>query len=120
MTAISGMQMLARQIAGFHQTYDVWLTPTLGTPPVELGFIQSTPEDPMLGFTRSAEFVPFTPIQNATGQPAMSVPLYRNEAGLPIGLHFAGRFGDEATLFRLAAQLEAAQPWAQRRPPTAA
>ena len=120
LTAISSMQTLARQIAGFHQTYDVWLTPTTGTPPVELGYIQSTPEDPMLAFTRSAEFVPFTPIQNVTGQPAMSVPLYWNEAGLPIGLHFAGRFGDEATLFRLASQMEEARPWASKLPPVSA
>ncbi|MCI0818082.1 MAG: amidase [Chloroflexi bacterium] len=120
MTAISGMQMLARQIARFHQTYDVWLTPTLGTPPIELGQIQSTPEDPMLAFTRAADFVPFTPIQNVTGQPAMSVPLYWNDEGLPIGLHFAGRFGEEATLFRLASQLEEARPWASKVPPVSA
>lgn len=120
LTAVSGMQMLARQIAGFHKTYDVWLTPTLGAPPVELGHIQSTPEDPMLAFTRSADFVPFTPLQNVTGQPAMSVPLYWNDEGLPIGLHFAGRSGEEATLFRLAAQLEEARPWASKVPPVSA
>ena len=120
MTAISSMQMLARQIARFHETYDVWLTPTLGTPPIELGQIQSTPEDPMLAFTRAADFVPFTPIQNVTGQPAMSVPLYWNDEGLPIGLHFAGRFGEEATLFRLASQLEEARPWASKIPPVSA
>ncbi len=118
--AVAGMQMLGRQIAGFHQTYDVWLTPTLGKPPVELGWLQSTPEDGMAGFTRAGEFVPFTPIQNSTGQPAMSVPLFWNEEGLPIGLHFAGRFGDEATLFRLAGQLEEARPWAGKIPPVSA
>lgn len=120
MDAVAGMQTLARQIAGFHQTYDIWLTSTLRTPPVELGWIQSTPEDPMLGFTRSAEFVPYTPIQNATGQPAMSVPLHWNEAGLPIGLHFVARFGEEDLLFRLAAQLEEARPWAGKIPPVSA
>lgn len=57
---------------------------------------------------------------NATGQPAMSVPLYWREDGLPIGSHFVGRFGDEATLFRLAAQLEAARPWTDRRPKVSA
>jgi amidase len=119
-TAVAGMQMLARQVAAFHQTYDIWLTPTLGQPPVELGWIQSTPDEPMLGFERSAEFVPYTPIQNATGQPAMSVPLHWNEAGLPIGVHFVGRYGDEATLFRLAGQLEEARPWAHKRPPVSA
>ena len=61
--------------------------------------------------------MPFTSICNATGQPAMSVPLFWNDDNLPIGTHFIGRFGDEATLFRLAAQLEAARPWADRRAP---
>ena len=56
-------------------------------------------------------FIPYTPVFNMTGQPAMSVPLEWNEAGLPIGMHFAARFGGEATLFRLAAQLEQARPW---------
>lgn len=74
----------------------------------------------MLGFTRSAEFVPYTPIQNATGQPAMSVPLCWNEAGLPIGIHFVARFGEEDLLFRLASQLEEARPWASKIPPVSA
>jgi Asp-tRNA(Asn)/Glu-tRNA(Gln) amidotransferase A subunit family amidase len=63
--------------------------------------------------------VPFTPLINATGQPAMSTPLAWNAEGLPIGTHWVARFGDEATLFRLAAQLEVARPWAARRPPLA-
>jgi amidase len=62
-------------------------------------------------------FMPYTALANATGQPAMSLPLYWNEAGLPIGMHVMGRYGDEATLFRLAGQLEQAQPWADRLPP---
>ena len=74
----------------------------------------------MQGIFRAAQFVPFTPIFNATGQPAMSVPLFWNREGLPIGVQFAGRFGDEATLFRLAAQLEQARPWAGRWPTLAA
>jgi len=65
------------------------------------------------------EYAAFTPIANLTGQPAMSVPLYWNGEGLPIGCHFFGRFGEEATLLRLASQLEAAQPWEARRPPVA-
>ena len=85
-----------------------------------LGTFDSPPDNPMQGFTRAAEFVPFTPICNVTGQPAISLPLYWNSEGLPVGTHFVGRFGDEATLFRLAAQLEQARPWADRRPPVSA
>ena len=70
----------------------------------------------MHGIFRAAQFVPFTPIFNVTGQPAMSVPLSWNHGNVPIGVQFAARFGDEATLFRLAAQLEQARPWADRWP----
>ncbi|HLG16412.1 MAG TPA: amidase [Blastocatellia bacterium] len=115
--ALQWLQGMSRQIARFFGDYDVWLTPTLGEPPVPLGSFDSPKEDPMRGMFRATQFVPFTPVANATGQPAMSVPLYWNAEGLPVGAHFVGRFGDEATLFRLAAQLEAARPWAQRRPP---
>ena len=63
------------------------------------------------------DYFPYTPVFNATGQPAMSVPLCWNEEGLPIGMHFVGRYGEEATLFRLAGQLERARPWFDRRLP---
>ncbi len=118
--SVAFLQRIAREIARFLNKYDVWLTPTLGEPPVPLGTFDSTPENPLEGLRRAITFVPFTPICNATGQPAMSVPLCWNRQGLPIGVHFAGRFGDEATLFRLAAQLESARPWADRRPPVPA
>jgi len=118
--AIQQMQLMSRQVAAWMQGFDLWLTPTLGEPPLPLGSFEPTPDNPRAGFDRAAEFVPFTPLQNVTGQPAMSVPLYWNEAGLPIGVHFAARFGDEATLFRLAAQLEEARPWASKRPPVSA
>jgi amidase len=114
------LQRVARDIARFFLTYDVLLTPTLAEPPVPLGTFDSPPENPLQGLRRAEAFVPFTPICNTTGQPAMSVPLYWNAQGLPVGVHFVGRFGDEATLFRLAAQLESAQPWASRRPPVSA
>ena len=118
--ALQDLQRLSRDIARFFVDYDIWLTPTLGEPPVPLGTFDSPPENPLQGLFRAATFVPFTPICNITGQPAMSVPLYWNGDGLPVGTHFIGRFGDEATLFRLAAQLEQARPWADRRPPVSA
>ena len=114
--AVNHLQRTARQIARFFVSYDVWLTPTLAEPPLPLGSFDPQPGNPLYGLQRATAFVPFTPLCNATGQPAMSVPLYWNAEGLPVGTHFVGRFGDEATLFRLAAQLEAARPWAARRP----
>ena len=110
------LQRVTRDIGQFFLKYDVWLTPTLSEPPVPLGTFDSPPENPLQGLRRAQQFVPFTPICNATGQPAMSVPLYWNGEGLPVGVHFVGRFGEEATLFRLAAQLESARPWAGRKP----
>ncbi len=118
--AVALLQRVARDIGRFLVDYDLWLTPTLTEPPVPLGSFDSPPDNPLQGFVRSAEFCPFTPIANFTGQPAMSVPLFWNNDGLPIGTHFMGRFGDEATLFRLAAQLEEARPWAKLRPPVSA
>jgi amidase len=115
--AVQYFQILTRQIAEFMKNYDILLTPTLGSPPLKLGSFASTPENPIQGMHVATEFVPFTPICNITGQPAMSVPLYWNAEGLPIGTHFMGRYGDEATLFRLASQLEQARPWINRRVP---
>ncbi|MCL5006003.1 MAG: amidase family protein [Acidobacteria bacterium] len=110
------LQRITRDVARFMEKYDAWLTPTLAEPPVPLGTFDSTPDNPLRGFYRAVDYVPFTPIANATGQPAMSVPLYWNSEGLPVGTHFFGRFGDEGLLFRLAAQLERARPWTDRRP----
>lgn len=115
--AVQFLQSTARKVARFFQEFDLWLTPTLSEPPLPLGSFEATPQDPLQALRRAAQFVPFTPICNATGQPAMSVPLYWNSQGLPIGVHFAARFGEEATLFRLAAQLETARPWITKRPP---
>jgi amidase len=120
LAALQRLQLVSRQIAHFFTSYDLWLTPTLAEPPLPLGAFDSTPDNPLAGLFRAATFVPFTPLCNITGQPAMSVPLFWNAEGLPIGTHFVGRFGDEATLFRLAAQLEAVRPWGGRRPPLAA
>jgi amidase len=118
--ALEDLQRIARDVARFFTAVDVWLTPVLAEPPVPLGTLDATWEEPLRGFFRAGELCPFTPICNATGQPAMSVPLHWTGNGLPVGTHFVARFGDEATLFRLAAQLEAARPWAARRPPVSA
>jgi len=114
--ALTTLQSISRQVAQFFTNYDIWLTPVLAEPPLPLNSFDSPPDDPLRGQRRAATFCPFTPICNVTGQPAMSVPLHWNKDGLPIGAHFIGRFGDEATLFRLAAQLEAARPWAHQHP----
>jgi amidase len=114
--SVQYLQAVSRDVARFFMEYDVWLTPALAEPPVPLGTFESAEGDPLGGLMRAVTFTPFTALFNATGQPAMSVPLSWNAEGLPIGVQFAGRFGDEATLFRLAAQLEAARPWAHRRP----
>jgi amidase len=92
--AVEDVQRYSRRLAAFLTGFDLFLSPTLATPPLPLGEMTSTPDDPM------------------------SVPLWWNADELPIGVHFLGRFGDEATLFRLAAQLEQARPWAGRLPPT--
>lgn len=118
--SIMELQRVSRAIARDFLAYDAWLTPTLCEPPLPLGTLDPTPDNPLAGLLRSTTYVPFTALCNVTGQPAMSVPLVWSRAGLPLGTQFVGRFGDEATLFRLAAQLEAARPWAGRRPPVCA
>jgi len=118
--ALQDLQRVSRDVARFFTTYDLWLTPVLAEPPLPLGTFDASWEDPLKGFFRAGELCPFTPICNATGQPAMSMPLHWSAGGLPIGSHFVARFGDEAMLFRLAAQLEAARPWADRRAPVSA
>jgi amidase len=118
--ALQTLQRVSRDVARFLLDYELLLTPTVAEPPVPLGTFDSPPENPLHGFHRSGLFTPFTPLCNITGQPAMSVPLFWNSDDLPVGSHFIGRFGDEATLFRLAAQLEKAQPWADRRAPVSA
>jgi amidase len=135
-------QLTARQIGEFFERYDFLLTPTLAKPPIPIGSLQ--PEESQLTATKELldklntgelidslngieilsqhilEFMPYTPLFNVTGQPAMSVPLYWNDEGLPIGMQFVGRYGDEAALFRLASQLEKAKPWSRRIPPICA
>jgi amidase len=134
-------QLTARKIGEFFAKCDVLLTPTLAMPPVATGALQPkgirAVAMKLLGSLNAAGlistlsgidvlaehvfgFIPYTPLFNVTGQPAMSVPLYWNDEGLPIGMQFVGRYGDEATLFRLASQLEEAKPWSERIPPICA
>jgi amidase len=114
--SIAAIHQIGFIMAKFQQTYDVIINPTLGKPPAPLGVLSLSPKD-MQTFTKEiTEFSPFTAIYNVTGQPSMSAPLHWTPDGLPVGVMFSARFGDEATLFRLAAQLEKARPWAERRP----
>jgi Asp-tRNA(Asn)/Glu-tRNA(Gln) amidotransferase A subunit family amidase len=105
-----------RVMAEFQHTYDVVLSPTLAKPPVKLGLLGLSPPNFDEWVAQVSAFGPFTALANMTGQPAMSVPLHWSADGLPVGVMFAGRTNDEATLFRLAGQLETAQPWFNRRP----
>ena len=104
-----------RQFAAFMSNYDVILSATVSAPPPPLGHLDMN-GDPATFIERTNEVIAVTPLHNATGTPAMSVPLHWNADGLPIGVHFAGRFGEENTLLKLAAQLESAAPWFDRVP----
>ncbi len=115
--ANNALQAAAITMAQFLERYDVILSPTLAAPPLELGRINLSPDADFATWgQRAATFSPFTQIANMTGQPSMSVPLAMSQAGLPIGLLFTGRYGDEGLLYRLAGQLEQAAPWQGRRP----
>ncbi|MFO0230156.1 amidase family protein, partial [Gemmatimonas sp.] len=132
------LQMAGRTCGEFLTRYDLLVTPTLGSPPFPIGALQpSSTERAALallgrfglgGALKAAGlldetakkvfgFMPYTPLFNVTGQPALSVPLYWNAQGLPIGTQVVARVGDEATLFRVAGQLERARPWTGRVPP---
>lgn len=114
--AIQDMQRVIRDLSAFFNRYDLWLTATLGQPPVELDTLVYRGGDPFELRRRCARFSPYTWISNASGQPAISLPLHWAASGLPVGVHFAAPWGEEASLIRLAGQLERARPWAGRRP----
>jgi amidase len=116
MAATVRLQAFARRLVAFLDPYDVLLTPALAERPLPLGTLDTAAEDPMSTFTRSGLFTPFTPVFNASGQPGISVPLFEGEDGLPLGVQLVGRPAGEGELLALAAQLEAARPWAERRP----
>ncbi|HEV7535222.1 MAG TPA: amidase family protein, partial [Acidimicrobiia bacterium] len=100
--------------------FDLLLTPTLAEPPVLLGTFDSPPGNPLAGFMRAAAFTPFTPPFNVTGQPAISLPLSHTAEGLPVGVQLVAAYGREDVLLRVAAQIEAAAPWDNVRPPIGA
>jgi amidase len=135
--ALRHLGVAARKVGAFFERFDVLVTPTLAVPPFPTGALQPKPGERRLlellgrigggGLIRTAgvldqlagqvfEAIPYTPLFNVTGQPAMSVPLFWNAEGLPIGVQVVGPFGDEAMLFRLAGQLERARPWINRTP----
>ncbi len=114
--ATQAAHRLGRRMAAFHQSYDVLLTPALGTLPPRLGWIDMMLEDADEYWNRVFSFSPFTVWFNITGQPGITLPMGVSETGLPISVQLVAPYGDEATLIRLAAQLETARPWTDRRP----
>jgi amidase len=112
--ARSVMTTAGRAFAAWHETYDVWLTATLGRPPMKLGSIDINETDVQKGFMPNFGYVPFTSMQNSAGTPGINLPLNWSKDGLPIGVQFTARTGGEMTLLKLAAELEKAAPWAQR------
>jgi amidase len=110
------LRLMSRQILSRFERFDVYLTPVLGTAPPRVDHLDTLADDLKEFDRRQAEAFPFTPPFNMTGQPSLSLPLWQSESGLPIGMMFTGRYGDEATLFRLAGQLEKELPWSGRRP----
>ena len=110
-------QQEARRIGEFHEIYDVWITPTLPSPPVLTGTYSGALRDVDADWPKILAYMSFCGVANATGQPSVSLPLHWNGEGLPIGTLFTSACGNEAVLFQLAAQLEEAQPWRNRKPP---
>lgn len=135
--AMRQWNVFSRQMAKFHETYDLYLTPTIATLPPRIGELQQKPVEQLflkiinsmnmgkllkatgiadMMATKGLSKMPFTQLANLTGQPAMSVPLHWSKDGLPCGVQFIGRFVEESLLFQLAGQLERAQPWFHKRP----
>jgi amidase len=107
---------LGRQMAAFHTKWDVLLTPGLSTPPAKLGWLDMMMDDLEEYWRRVFTFSPFTVWFNITGQPGLMLPIAQSNEGVPLAVQLVGRYGDEATLFRLGSQLEEARPWFGRKP----
>ena len=113
--ALSNLRGVARAELEKSARYEAVLTPTLAQPPAKVGQLRND-DDPVQDFENQKRYTPFTAPYNMSGQPAVSIPLHWTDSGLPIGIQLVGRPGDEVTLLRLAAQIEAAEPWAHRKP----
>jgi amidase len=116
LSAQAKLEGLGRSIVASLAGFDVVITPALAKPPVKIGEIHGRGPDPWAHYQRSAEFTPFTALANVTGQPAISLPLYRDDDGLPIAVQLIGPAAQEEVILRLAVELEKALPWAERRP----
>ncbi len=112
--AQAALHSAGRAVAAWHQRFDVWITPTLGLPPIANGSFDLTNTNPLEAFAPMIDYVPFTALQNGTGQPAISLPLHWSAEGLPVGVQFVAGVGEEALLLALAGELEAASPWEPR------
>jgi amidase len=108
------LQTVLRPALAMMNDYDAFLSPTLASPPVPVGYFDEV--EPAENFERQKRFTPYTALYNISGQPSVNLPLFWNSEGLPIGVMLAGRLGDEATLISLSAQIEAARPWRDRHP----
>lgn len=115
--AMQHLRLASREILAKFETWDVWLSPVMRTPPPRVDYLDTLMEDLKEFDRRQAATFGFTPPFNVTGQPSLSLPLHQSADNLPIGMMFTARYGDEATLFRLAGQLEKEIPWSGRRPP---
>jgi amidase len=116
LSAQGRLEAVARSLVAFQSRYDAVLTPALARRPVPIGEIHGRGPDPWAHYQRSAEFTPYTAIVNVTGQPAISLPLYHGDDGLPLAVQLIGPPAREDILLALARQLELALPWADRRP----
>ena len=120
LVALDFLRRISREIMRFWGDYDVVLTPTLAKPAIEIGSLRPKEgAEPVSMLLNSSDWVPFTPVWNVTGQPAISLPLHQSADGLPVGVQFIAALGGEDLLLSLAGQLEQALPWADRRPPLA-
>jgi amidase len=118
--SVTTIHGVGRVVARFFAGYDILLTPTMCSPPWPIGVLSLSTGDRNAYFTALNRSIGFTSLFNASGHPAASLPLHWSAQGLPVGVQIVAQFGDEATIFRLAAQIETARPWKDRRPPLTA